>query len=187
VAYDLERDQWGSPETVLAAEKTGLSVAQPRVSPDGRWISFCLCEYGCWPTYHPESDLYMIDLKAGAKPGQFVPRKLELNSDQCESWHSWSSNSRWIVFSSKREAPLLNRPHLAFVDADGKCAKPFILPQQDPAFYDSYLKTYTIPLLASEPVRVPQFKLLEAIMTTNNQSLVLPAGAGTKVNFRTSE
>ncbi len=187
VAYDVERDRWGPPETVLSAQKTGLSAAQIRLSPDGRWLSFCLCDYSCWPTYHPESDLYMIDLKAGGDPGQSVPRKLELNSNQCESMHSWSTNSHWIVFSSKREAPLLNRPHLAFIDAQGKSSKPFIVPQQDPEFYDSYLKSYTIPLFASEPMRVPELKLLEALMQTNNPPLVMPAGTGAKPKVQTNE
>ena len=176
VPYDLERDQWGPAEMILPVQKTGLSAAQPRISPDGRWLSFNLCASGCWPTYHPESDLYLIDLASAPEADRFVLRKMELNSEQCESWHSWSSNSRWIVFSSKREAPLFNRPYVAYVAPDGHCSKPFVVPQEDPAFYDSYLKTYTIPLLATDPVRVPERELVQAIISTNNMPLQMPAG-----------
>jgi hypothetical protein len=175
IAYDPERDRWGAVETVLPAAPTGLSAAQPRISPDGRWLSFCLSQYSCWPTYHPESDLYLIDLQTGRDAGRFTPRRMELNSDACESWHGWSANSRWIVFSSKRENPVFNRPHLAYIDPDGRCAKPFVVPQRDPAFYESYLKTYTIPVLATGPVRVTERSLVEAIVRTNAPPLQMPA------------
>jgi hypothetical protein len=175
VSYDIEHDQWGKPETVLPVSQTGFSVAQPRISPSGRWIFFCAIDYGCWPTYDSASDLYGIDLEAGEKNGKFVCRKLELNSQECESWLSWSSNSRWVVFSSKRISRLYNRPYLAYVSPDGECGKPFILPQSDPEYYDSLLKTYTIPTLATGPITVPQSKLIEAIKSTHRRSLVLPS------------
>lgn len=174
IAYDVAQDRWGKPETVLSAREAGFSVATPRVSLDGRWLSFCAVEYGCWPTYHPESDIYAIDLSALTAGGRCQYRKLELNSSECESWHNWSANSRWLVFSSKRESPLFNRPYLAYIDAEGKCGKPFLLPQEDPAYYDSLLKTYTMPTLATGPVAVPQSKLVEAILAPNKTPLVMP-------------
>ncbi len=156
IAYDTARARWGEPEIVLSSRRLGLSIAQPRISPDGRWLFFCGTASGCWPTYDPSSDLYGIDLGSSKTNGEFGWRKLELNSPECESWLSWSSNSRWVVFSSKRVSPLFNRPFLAHVSADGHCSKPFILPQSDPAYYDSSLKTYTIPTLATGPLSVPQ-------------------------------
>jgi hypothetical protein len=96
---------------------------------------------------------------------------MELNSAECESWHSWSSNSRWIVFSSKRGNPMFNRPHLAYVDSNGKCGKPFVVPREDPTFYDSYLKTYTIPVLATGRVEISERRLIEAIVQTNASPL----------------
>lgn len=175
VAYDIERDQWGKPEMVLPVSESGFSVAQPRISPDGHWLYYCAIAYGCWPTYDPASDLYGIDLKAGQESGKFTCRKLELNSPQCESWLSWSSNSRWVVFSSKRVSPLFNRPHLAYVAANGVCGKPFIVPQSDPAYYDALLRTYTIPTLSMGPVTVPQSKLVDAIKNWGHSSFVMPA------------
>jgi hypothetical protein len=159
---------------VLPVKETGFSVAQPRISPDGRWLFFARIDHGCWPTYEPGSDLYGIDLQAGEKEGKFTCRKLELNSGACESWLSWSSNSRWVVFSSKRISALYNRPHLAYVYPNGDCSKGFILPQRDPEYYDSLLKTYTIPTLAKGPITMPQKELIEAIKSTERRSIVIP-------------
>ena len=118
--------QWGHAETVLSAEQTGLSILLPRVSPDGRFLLFCMCRYGCFPVYQPSSDLYMMDLATGRYS------RLAINSEYSESWHSWSSNSRWIAFSSKRQGGLFTRTYLSYVDDDGTAYKPFVLPQRDP-------------------------------------------------------
>lgn len=174
IAYDSDRDKWGEPKSVLPVCDTGLSIVQPRVSPDGRWLTFGMCDYGCWATYHPESDLYVIDLKAERASGKYAFRKMEINSTECESWHGWSSNSRWIVFSSKRGNPLFSRPYLSYVDENGRFHDPFLVPQRDPTFYDSYLKTYTIPTLAKGPFVVDERKLVEAIKTANHPPLSMP-------------
>jgi len=148
VRYDLETNRWDEAETVLAARDTGLSILEPRPSPDGRWLLFCMCEYGNFPIYQRSCDLHLMDLATGRH------RRLACNSTRCDSYHSWSSNSRWIVFSSKRDNDLLARPYFAYVDDSGEARKPFVLPQEDPAFYDSFLKTYNAPELATAPVPV---------------------------------
>ncbi|MCY3022704.1 MAG: cytochrome C biosynthesis protein [Planctomycetota bacterium] len=158
VAYDLEKDSWGALETLVSAEQTGRSAAQPRVSPDGRYLLFCICKYGSFPIYQQSSDLFLMDLTTR----QY--RRLEINSEQSESWHCWSSNSRWIVFSSKRLDGLFARPHFSYVDEQGKVQKPFILPQKDPAFYDSFIKTYNVPELIREPVAVKPEELARAVV-----------------------
>ena len=136
ISYDIEKDQWGEVETVLSAQDTGLSILEPRISPDGRWLLFCMCDYGSFPVYHQSSDLYLMDLKAAQQTGQYKYRRLDINSDQSESWHSFSSNSRWIAFSSKRHYGIFTRTYLSYVDKTGKVYKPIILPQKDPTFYD---------------------------------------------------
>ena len=89
-------------------------------------------------------------------------RRLDINSPQAESWHCWSGNSRWVVFSSKRLDGLFARPHFSYVDQTGQLHKPFLLPQEDPAFYDTCLNTYNVPELVREPVRVPPAELSQA-------------------------
>jgi hypothetical protein len=174
ISYDIEQDKWGETEPVLLSENTGLSLNQPRISPDGRWLTFSMCDYSCWPSYHPESDLYIVDLIRARETGRYEYRKMEINSDQCESWHSWSSNSRWIVFSSKKGHPLFNRSYIAYIDENGKLSKAFVLPQEDPTFYDTYLKTFTIPELVTEPIKATGEKLAGVIRNSENVLLKMP-------------
>jgi hypothetical protein len=158
VKYDLERDQWGEPEVIVSSAQTGLSACQPRPSPDGRFLLFCLCKWGNFPVYQASSDLYVMELST------LQYRRLEINSEESESWHSWSSNSRWIVFSSKRLDGLFARPHFSYVDEQGKFHKPFLLPQSDPDFYDSFLKTFNVPELVNGAITVPEEELARAIL-----------------------
>lgn len=154
ISYDVESDKWGELETVLSAQDTGLSILLPRISPDGRWLLFCMCDYGCFPVYRASSDFYMIDLKAAAQNGRYEYGRLSINSDQSESWHSFSSNSRWIAFSSKRNSGVFTRTYISYLDEQGRAFKPLLLPQKDPSHYDSCLWTYSVPELVAEPVRV---------------------------------
>jgi len=159
ISYDIDSDTWGELETVLSAQDTGLSILLPRISPDGRWLLFCMCNYGCFPVYQESSDLYMIDLEAAQQTGKYEYRRLEINSDKSESWHSWSSNGRWIAFSSKRHSGVFTRTYLSYVDRQGKVYNPLLLPQKDPTYYDSCLWTYSVPELIMEPVAVKKEKL----------------------------
>ena len=157
IAYDVETGTWGKPETVLSADQTGLSITLPRISPDGRFIVFCMSEYGNWPVCQVSADLYLMDLTTG----KYGP--LDINSDQSESWHCWSSNSRWIVFSSRRYDATLAKPYFSYIDETGKAFKPLLLPQKDPTFYESFLKTYNLPELITEPFPLTQRDLLRAL------------------------
>jgi len=169
-SYDIERDEWGEPEVLLSAQATGRSACQPRVSPDGRLLLFCLCKWGSFPIYQANSDLYVMDLNTRRY------RRLDINSDQADSWHSWSSNSRWMVFSSKRLDGLFARPFISYVDEQGQFFKPFLLPQEDPHFYDSCLKTFNVPELVQGPVVVKERELAQAIL--NPGKILTPKASG---------
>jgi len=173
-SYDIDRDQWGPLESVLSAENTGLSILLPRISPDGRWLLFCMCDYGCFPVYQHSSDLYMIDLQSAQQTGEYIHRRLDINSNESESWHSFSSNSRWIVFSSKRDSGVFTRTYIAYVDTNGKVHKPIRLPQKDPAYYDSCLWTYSVPELVIEPVRVTKEKLGRVVRSSEKIPIKMP-------------
>jgi len=146
IRYDIESDSWGEAEVVLSSDVTGKSITQPKLSPDGRFLLFCMADYGCFPVYQPGSDLYMMNLESG----DYAP--LAGNSDRSDSWHSWSTNSRWIVFSSKRINGVTARPYLCHVDPDGTTSKPILLPQKDPEFYDTFLDTFNVPEFMVSPV-----------------------------------
>jgi hypothetical protein len=170
IGYDVEADQWGEPETVLSARETGLSILQPRISPDGKFLLFCMCRYGCFPVFQASSDLYMMDLATGDYA------RLDVNSRYSESWHSWSSNSRWIAFSSRRQGGFFTRCYLSFVDRTGKAHKPFVVPQSDPEFYDSLLKSISVPELITGPVPVPA----ETIARTARSDVTIAVDAITR-------
>jgi len=178
-SYDIDRDQWGPLESVLSAENTGLSILLPRISPDGRWLLFCMCDYGCFPVYQHSSDLYMIDLQSAQQTGEYIHRRLDINSNESESWHSFSSNSRWIVFSSKRDSGVFTRTYIAYVDTNGKVHKPIRLPQKDPAYYDSCLWTYSVPELVIEPVRVTKEKLGRVVRSSEKIPIKMPVTMAT--------
>jgi hypothetical protein len=169
VSYDIETDTWGEPETVLSAETTGLSILQPRISPDGRFLLFLMCQYGCFPIYQPTSDLYMMNLDTGEY------KKLDnINSRYSESWHSWSSNSRWIAFSSKRAGGLFTRTYFSFIDENGNASKPFIMPQKDPEFYDSCIETFSLPELIKSPARVDYKELGRVVRSDKGINVEAP-------------
>jgi hypothetical protein len=157
VAFDPVGKTWGGMDTVLSAEKTGLSIALPRISPDGRFCLFCMQDFGPYPYTRPSSDLYLMDLATRGV------RKLPVNSEYHESWHCWSTNGRWILFSSKRGSGVFTRLYISRIDSLGNASKPFILPQADPAFDDSFIKCYNVPELAKGPVRFSERELLKAI------------------------
>ncbi len=142
VGFDATTGQLAATaDTVLDLSAQGLSISFPRTSADGRHLMFTTCDYGTFPIWHKESDLWMMDLKTGeARPMD------EINSDDTESFHNWSSDSHWVVFSSRRGDGLYTRLYLAHIDADGHASKPFLLPQVSPKkFYREMMESYNAP------------------------------------------
>ena len=136
-------------DTLFNAVALNKSVTFPRPSPDGKYIMFTLIDYGNFSIWHKEADLYLLDLKTGK-----TRRIDEVNSDDTESYHSWSSNSRWFVFSSRRIDGLYTRPFIAYMDENGKAGKPFLLPQKDTGFYEGLMFSFNIPEFVNEKVDV---------------------------------
>lgn len=146
-------------DTVFYAAAKGRSVSLPRVSPDGRWMVFAMSYYGNFSIWHQESDLYCMDLNSGEV------RCLDaVNSDRPESYHSFSSNSEWMVFSSRREDGLYTFPYLTHIDGDGNFGKPFLLPQYDPDYYLYTMKSFNIPEFSIDAVSVSPYDIKEAAM-----------------------
>ena len=158
IAYDPESGTWGELRTVLSSEETDRSVLMPKISPDGRTLLFCMADYGGFPVMLSSSDIYIMDLASGTY------YKPDINSDQAESNYTWSSKSRWFVFCSKRLDGLTSQPYFCYVDGDGKASKPFLLPQEDPDFYDKCLDTFNVPEFVTGPVKTSWQDLARAAM-----------------------
>lgn len=157
ISYNEKQNEWGEIDTVLSSEKTGLSITWPRISPDGRFIMICMSDYGYFTVYNPGSDICLLDLQTNEY------RPLNMNSNNVESYHSWSSNGRWFVFSSKKLNGLCSRPFISYFDKDGKAYKSFVMPQKDPLSYETFLKSYNIPELLKSRWTVSKWNLYKTI------------------------
>ena len=142
IAFDAEKGVFGETvDTLLNGPATDKSYVLARPSYDGRWLMYCASSRGNFPVSQNDADLWLMDLKTGES------RELkELNTPQSESYHNWSENSRWLVFSSKREDGMYTKLYLATIDEQGRVSKPFLLPQRHPRkFYREMMDAYNCP------------------------------------------
>ena len=104
----------------------------------------------------PYSDLYLLDTQTK----EF--RKAEIiNSNRAESYHCWSSNSRWVVLSSKRQDGICTHPYFSYFDSNGNFSKPFLLPQEDPEYHQSRIVVYNIPEFVNGPTKIRPQELIK--------------------------
>ncbi len=102
IQYDLYRvpfndGEGGRPEPIRGASHNGVSNSFPKVSPDGRWIVYVQCRNG--QLMRPDSRLYIVPATGGEA------RRMSCNTPLMNSWHSFSPNGHWLVFSSKSRSP----------------------------------------------------------------------------------
>jgi hypothetical protein len=115
VRYDLYRipfnaGRGGKAEPLAGASGNGMSNTFPKVSPDGKWIVYVQCRNG--QLMRPDSQLYIVPAAGGAA------RRMRSNTPLMNSWHSFSPNGRWLVFSSKSRSPY-TQMYLTHIDEDG--------------------------------------------------------------------
>ena len=150
VAYPIE-----------GASKNGRSNYFPRFSPDGKWFSFCQCDGG--DLIRSSSDIY---LKAGDLQGP--AHRLESNvAHAADSWHSWSSNSRWLVFASKREGGVYAYLYLTHIDALGHASPAVRLPLMERPH-----ASFNIPEFIAHDPGIREADLFEAIRVEQQPRIV---------------
>ena len=148
VSFDPNTGRIGNrPEVVWDAQEHNASVCHPKCSPDGKWLMYTVADYGTFPIWHAECELEMMNLHTGE-----IVKMDKANSDRSDTYHSWSSSSRWFVFASKRGDGKYGRPYFCHVDDKGNLSKPFVLPQEDPWHYENSLLSFNIPDLSDGPV-----------------------------------
>ena len=146
-------------ETIIDAVSQHKSVSFPRPSYDGRFLCYTLSDYGQFSIWHHEADLYLLDFSTG----QSCPMA-GANSEDTESFHNWSSNSRWMVLSSRRDDGLFTRPYFCHVDAKGKVSKAFMLPQRNPRrFYRERFLSFNVPDFVIGPTSFDSHKACQII------------------------
>jgi dipeptidyl aminopeptidase/acylaminoacyl peptidase len=153
ITFDPGTGSFGESEIVFNASGTGKSASFPRISPDGKYMVFTLHDYGTFPIWHREADLYLLDLQSGES------RKMDLNSDETESYHTWSSNGKWLVFSSKRQMKS-TRPFLVILIMgrwENLCHA-----SEEPGYYDRLMESFNIPEFVSSRIRFTPRDFAEA-------------------------
>lgn len=160
--FDAETRRFGPSRMVLDAESMGKSASTPRISPDGKYLLFSLADYGQFHIWHKSADLAMV--KLGALETLESLEILEsLNSPESESYHAWSSNGRWILFSSRRDDGNYTRLYMAYFDRDGHAHRPFLLPQRRPSHDQSLLRSYNAAEFMVQAVQPTRKQLLSAV------------------------
>ena len=161
IPFDVNTQTFGTPEVEVPCVEMGKSASVPRMSPDGRYLLFSLADWGQFHIWQNSSDLYVKNMETGS----VYPLKA-LNSPAVDSYHSWSSNGRWIVFSSRRDDGIFTRLYISYFDKYGKAHKPFLLPQRDPQ-HNLYLqKSYNVPELTVNSIPV-SFETLKKEIYSN--------------------
>jgi tetratricopeptide (TPR) repeat protein len=108
----------GKPEPLEGASNNGMSNYFAKYSPDGKWIVFCKAK--SYMLLQPDSELYIIPAQGGQA------RRLRANTNRMNSWHSFSPNSRWLVFSSKANSAY-TQLFLTHIDEQGRSAPAILL------------------------------------------------------------
>jgi len=159
ISFDPSDGTFGTKiDTLVSSYSTGKSISFPRPSHDGKFIMFTMSDYGNFSIWHKEADLYLLDLSTGTYKNMTA-----VNSDDTESYHSWSSGSQWFVFSSRRINSLYTMPYIAWLNENGEATKPFLLPQKDPDHYDNSLRSFNIPEFVNGEIAVTGRKMLNTI------------------------
>ena len=164
ISFDPSTRSFGKPQLVVDAQFEKKSISVPRVSPDGRYILYTKGDYGQFHIWHTSSDLWVKDLQTDSCYALSAA-----NSPDVDSFHSWSSNGRWFVFSSRRMDGNYTRPFIAYFDAQGRAHKPFVLPQEDPEWNILLLKSYNVPELTRDAVRISEKDLRHCIYDTDGE------------------
>ena len=160
IGFDPETGTFGDHiEKVADAPAQQKSISFPRPSYDGRFLCYTLSDYGQFSIWHHEADLWLLDLATGES------RFMEgANSKDTESFHNWSTNSRWLVLSSRRDDGLFTRPYFCHVDEMGKIGKAFMLPQRNPRrFYRGRFMSFNVPDFITGPTRFDSHQAAQAI------------------------
>ena len=117
-SVDFNEGNGGESKPLEGASANGKSNYFPKFSPDGKWIVFCQADN--FMLLRQDSRLYIMPSEGGA------PRLMNCNMDEMNSWHSWSPNSKWIVFSSKNRG-IYTQLYLTHIDENGNDSPPVLL------------------------------------------------------------
>lgn len=154
-------------DTLVDARVKGMSLSQPRPSYDGKYLLVTAADFGTFLIWHKEADLWLYNLENG----DFYPAG-GINSGDTESFHNWSSNSKWAVVASRRDDGLYTRLYLAHMNEEGRFDKAFLLPQKNPGkYYSEMIYSYNTPDFTSERVPFDRHAVRKAVLAKDRQGV----------------
>lgn len=168
IDFDPENGTLGNRvDTLINAAGINKSITFPRPSYDGKYIMYTLSDYGNFSIWHKEADLWLYDIETGT-----TRQMNEVNSSDTESFHNWSSNNRWFVFSSRRDDGLFTRLYISHIDEKGNAGKPFLLPQQEPVENTlEDMRSYNVPEFVTAPVIMDSRNLEKQLISAKRQKV----------------
>ena len=161
-SFDPETRVWGKKKLIYDAAAKDSSMTWPRTSPTGRWMICCVSTHGIFPLDQIASDFVLFDLNDNSY--RYAD---EINSQYAESFHVWSSNGKWLMFSTRREDGVHTRLYFSHIDEEGHFSKPMALPQRDPEFNRVFLNAFNIPEFMKEPVHITPRQFASFIANTD--------------------
>ena len=167
ISFDATTRSFGTTiDTLIRADNIDKSVSFPKPSFDGKFIMYTLLDYGNFGIWHKEADLYVLDLETLT-----THALTKANSPYPESYHNWSSNSRWFVFGSRRMDELYTHPYIAAIDENGHASKPFLLPQKNPMAYRESLYSYNVPEFINAPVELNAISVAKQLLSPEREKV----------------
>lgn len=152
IQYDLYRVPFnggggGAAKPLEGASGNGMSNYFPRYSPDGKWVVYTRSRSGSM--LQPDSELWIVPAEGGKA------RRMRCNRKIFNSWHSWSSSGRWLLFSSKANGPY-TEIFLTHVDGEGNDTPPVLLSRfSDPGYAVNVPEFVPLRADAIRSIRVP--------------------------------
>jgi len=150
----------GEAEPITGASNNNMSNYFPKISPDGKWLIFTKAKN--FMLLQPDSKLYIMPLSGGE------PREMKCNTSNMNSWHSWSPNSKWIVFSSKLFGPY-TKIFLSHIDEHGNSSPPILIENTTPPE-----RAVNIPEFVNISSKM-NFKMIDSFSSQGNYNLFIRA------------
>ena len=149
----LDLSQWQSTSPV-SGNNCQLSVVHSQL-PSNSQLSIVNSQLSSSPSCANNCQLSIVNSQLSSSPS--CANNCQLSIVNCQlspaSYHSWSSNGRWVLFSSRAIDGSYTRLYISYFSPDGQLHAPLLLPQPSPDYYDRLFYSYNVPEWLVAPVR----------------------------------
>ena len=157
IDFDANTGTFGNQaDTLFNGPAMHRSASELKASPDGKYLAFNCLSFGTFALWHNDAKIYLYNFETESI--DTLP-ELNNNANYANSYKSWSTNSHWLAFASKRDDGLYSKIYFSYIDKNGQAHKPFVLPQKNPEYYDFLLKSYNVPELLKDKVFFDAFDI----------------------------